>query len=57
MSTDNQPIRPTIYPNVKNAHIVPRTYLERWAVDGKVGVVQVRENKRLEMAEALQPLR
>ena len=38
------------YPNVKNAHIVPRAYLERWAVDGRIGVVQVRENKCLEMA-------
>jgi hypothetical protein len=40
----------TEYPNVKNAHIVPRTYLESWAVDGRIGVVQVQENKRLEMA-------
>jgi Protein of unknown function (DUF4238) len=38
------------YPNVKNAHIVPRTYLEGWAVEGKIGVIQVRENKRLVMA-------
>jgi Protein of unknown function (DUF4238) len=38
------------YPNVKNAHIVPRAYLESWAVDGKIGVVQVLEKKRLEMA-------
>jgi hypothetical protein len=50
LSADDELNRPTIYPNVKNAHIVPRTYLERWAVDGRIGVVQVRENKRLEMA-------
>jgi hypothetical protein len=37
------------YPNVKNAHIVPRTYLENWAVEGKIGVVQVREQKRLDL--------
>jgi Protein of unknown function (DUF4238) len=37
------------YPNVKNAHIVPRTYLENWAVDGKIGVAQVREGKRLDL--------
>jgi Protein of unknown function (DUF4238) len=35
------------YPNVKNAHIVPRTYLANWAVAGKIGVYQVRERKRL----------
>lgn len=35
------------YPNVKNAHIVPRTYLEGWSVDGKIGVGLVREGKRL----------
>jgi hypothetical protein len=28
----------TDYPNVKNAHIVPRTYLENFASDGKIGV-------------------
>lgn len=50
LSAEDELIRPTIYPNVKNAHIVPRTYLERWAVDGRIGVVQVQENKRLEMA-------
>jgi hypothetical protein len=38
------------YPEVKNSHIVPRTYLENWAVDGRIGVVQVLERKRLEMA-------
>jgi hypothetical protein len=26
----------TDYPNVKNAHIVPRAYLANWAVDGKI---------------------
>lgn len=26
------------YPDVKNAHIVPATYLENWAVDGKLAV-------------------
>jgi hypothetical protein len=35
------------YPNVKNAHIVPRTYLANWAVDGKIGTWLVREQKRL----------
>jgi uncharacterized protein DUF4238 len=38
------------YPNVKNAHIVPRTYLENWAVDGRIGVIQVKERKQLEQA-------
>lgn len=38
------------YPNVKNAHIVPRTYLQPWTIGGKIGVVQVLESKRLEMA-------
>jgi Protein of unknown function (DUF4238) len=38
------------YPKVKNAHIVPRTYLEGWAVDGKIAAVQVHEKKRLELA-------
>ncbi|HKI21782.1 MAG TPA: DUF4238 domain-containing protein, partial [Gaiellaceae bacterium] len=49
LSTDEQP-KPTIYSNVKNAHIVPRTYLERWSVGRKIAVVQVREDKRIEMA-------
>lgn len=35
------------YPNVKNAHIVPRTYLENFAADGRIGVYQVREHRRL----------
>jgi hypothetical protein len=34
------------YPNVKNAHIVPRTYLENWAVDGKIAVWRVPEGGR-----------
>jgi hypothetical protein len=38
----------TVYPNVKNAHIVPRTYLKNWAVDGKIAVWLVPENKRLD---------
>lgn len=38
------------YPNVKNAHIVPQAYLQAWAVDGKLGVVQVQEKKRLELS-------
>ena len=38
------------YSNVKNAHVVPRVYLELWAVDGKIGVVQVEEKKHLELA-------
>lgn len=37
------------YTNVKNAHIVPRTYLKNWAVDGTIGVEQTREGKHLEM--------
>jgi Protein of unknown function (DUF4238) len=37
------------YPDVKNAHIVPRTYLKNWAIEGAIGVAQVREAKRLEM--------
>lgn len=35
------------YPNVKNAHIVPRTYLANWAVDGRIGVWLVPEGRRL----------
>ena len=35
------------YPNVKNAHIVPRTYLANWAVEGKIGVWLVPDAKRL----------
>jgi hypothetical protein len=35
------------YPNVKNAHIVPRTYLANWAIDGKIAVWLVPENRRL----------
>jgi hypothetical protein len=35
------------YPNVKNAHIVPRTYLKNWAVDARIGVRQVREGHDL----------
>jgi Protein of unknown function (DUF4238) len=38
----------TQYPNVKNAHIVPGTYLENWAVDGKIAVWLVPEGKRLD---------
>jgi Protein of unknown function (DUF4238) len=38
------------YPNTKNAHIVPRFYLQGWAVNGKIGVEQVIERKRLELA-------
>ena len=37
------------YPNVKNAHVVPQTYLRSWAIDGKIGVVQVVEGDRLEL--------
>jgi hypothetical protein len=36
------------YPNVKNAHIVPRTYLANWAVDGKIAVWLVPECERLD---------
>jgi Protein of unknown function (DUF4238) len=36
------------YPNVKNAHIVPRTYLANWAVDKKIAVWLMPEGKRLE---------
>jgi hypothetical protein len=35
------------YPNVKNAHIVPRTYLANFAAGGKIGVYQVVEEKAL----------
>jgi Protein of unknown function (DUF4238) len=35
------------YPNVKNAHVVPRTYLANWAVDGKIATWLVPEGKRL----------
>src|SRR5512133_2606698 len=36
------------YPNVKNAHIVPRTYLANWAVGGKISVWVVPQGKRLD---------
>jgi Protein of unknown function (DUF4238) len=36
------------YPNVKNAHIVPRAYLKNWAVDRKIAVWLVPENRRLD---------
>lgn len=35
------------YPNVKNVHIVPATYLRNWAVDGKIATWLVPEGKRL----------
>jgi hypothetical protein len=35
------------YPNVKNAHIVSRTYLANWAIDGKIATWLSRERKRL----------
>lgn len=35
------------YPNVKNAHIVPRAYLENFAVDGKITVQLVEERQQL----------
>jgi hypothetical protein len=35
------------YPHVKNAHIVPRTYLENFAEDGKIGVVVVPQQTKL----------
>jgi hypothetical protein len=38
---------PAKYPNVKNAHIVPETYLRNWAVDDKIAVWLVPEGKRL----------
>jgi hypothetical protein len=37
----------TKYPNVKNAHIVPETYLRNWTIDGKIAVWLVPEGKRL----------
>jgi hypothetical protein len=40
-------VRVTEYPNVKNAHIVPRTYLANWAVEGRVAAWLVPEGKRL----------
>lgn len=36
------------YPNVKNAHIVPATYLRNWAIDGKIAVWLVPEGKRID---------
>ena len=35
------------YPNVKNAHIVPRTYLENFSENGKIGAVLVPEQRKL----------
>ena len=35
------------YPNVKNAHIVPRTYLANFAIDGKIGVRVEPEHRSL----------
>jgi hypothetical protein len=35
------------YPNVKNAHIVPRTYLANWARDGKIATWIVPEGKAI----------
>jgi hypothetical protein len=35
------------YSNVKNAHIVPQTYLANWAVEEKIAVWLVPESKRL----------
>jgi Protein of unknown function (DUF4238) len=35
------------YPNVKNAHIVPATYLRNWEIDGKIALWLVQEGKRL----------
>lgn len=40
--------RDTRYPNVKNAHIVPATYLANWAIGGKIAVWLVPEAKRIE---------
>jgi hypothetical protein len=34
-------------PNVKNAHIVPQTYLRNWTIDDKIAVWLVPEGKRL----------
>jgi hypothetical protein len=36
------------YPNVKNAHIVPRTYLANWTVEGKIAVWLVPEGRHLD---------
>lgn len=38
----------TKYSNVKNAHVVPRTYLANWAVEDKVAVWLLPEGKRLD---------
>jgi hypothetical protein len=35
------------YPNVKNAHVVPATYLKNWAVDGKIAVWLLPGGERL----------
>jgi hypothetical protein len=40
----------TDYPNVKNAHIVPRSYLTKWAVDRKIGFRLVKEQRSLVQA-------
>jgi hypothetical protein len=37
----------TEYPNVKNAHIVPRTYLVNWAIDERFAVWLMPEGRRL----------
>jgi hypothetical protein len=35
------------YPNVKSAHVVPRTYLANWASDGKIAAWLMPERTRL----------
>src|SRR5262245_30528861 len=42
-SSVENPCEVANYPNVKNAHIVPRTYLTNWAVNGKIAVRQVKK--------------
>jgi hypothetical protein len=40
-------VRTLQYENIKNAHIVPASYLGQFAMDGKIGVRIVREEKDL----------
>jgi hypothetical protein len=37
----------TKYPNVKNAHVVPQTYLVNWTIDDKIATWLLPEGKRL----------
>jgi hypothetical protein len=41
------------YPNVKNAHIVPRTCLANWAIDRKIAVWLIPEGSRVVVLEGM----